>query len=446
MATAKRGRGRPKQAQMTIWQAIEASRRAELHRIASYTQKHLKEYDRYSKSLALLPPSTVIHDLYDFLFRAIPEVEGPVCFANAWATISHLLTRKRVKIETIKDMPIFTWDWEMIVGLSSMSKSLPIKTLMRWLHEEIKRYPADLTDAVLKTELSNDSAGFWLVDEAGELLKEFRNPQSSKRGLLLSIVDTPELEIARRGKKSLSEYEKIVIKEPALTIVANTTISDFVRHIGIDEFFSGMLQRWNICLVDRFMREDRSGTINIDEDERRAVVSDVKTWLDSIPHGRSYHISSKAQRRFDSWYQEHLSFGAVVKEVEQGRESILSFKQRQKLNIIRCAVVYQALIDPASDTIDEVAMQYSIRLAQWRLSNLYSLLENYLYFNEADKHVKTIVRLLSDTDGGKTRTELLRGMSGLQNMRQLDEVLQAMLAEEIITCNGKRYLLAKAEK
>jgi hypothetical protein len=428
-----------------MWDVIQEQRRKELQRIASYTQRHLEEYDRYSRALALIPPDTVLQRLYDFTFEAIREIEGPVAFVNNWAFLSHLLTRKSIAIEMIPEMPVFTWDWEMVIGLSSMCKSLPVRVLTSWLKDRVKTYPPDLTDAVLKTQLALDPKGMWTIDECGELLKEIKNPNSGKRGLLLELADAPSISIARRGsKKGLMEYEEIHITHPALTIIANTTISDFVHHIDINEFFSGFLQRWNFCLVDRFMRNDRDGKIHIDDDKKQEILSTLEEWYDSIPENRRYQIGKRANDIFQKWYEENLSFKAVIKEVEQGRESILSFKQRQKLNIIRCAMVYQSLLDPSSDVIGSIAMEYSIRLAQWRLSNLYALLQNYVFFNEVDKYIKAIRRMLTDAgERGMSRTDMLANIRGIRRMTELDEILESMMEEGIIYKEGKRFFLKK---
>jgi hypothetical protein len=437
---ARRGRPR-KYRQRKVWDIVEEQERRELERVASYGQKWLENYERYAKALALVAPGTILQDTYDFLFNTIKEVEGPVCFVNCWALVSHLLTRKKIRIEMIPEMPVFTWSWDMIVGISGMSKSLPIRALMNWLKEEIKSYPNDLTDAALKAELVNDPKGFWLVDEAGELLKEFKNPQSSKRGLLLSIADAPEIKISRKGKKKgIAETETVEIKEPALTIVANTTIKDFTKHIDVNEFFSGMLQRWNFCLVDKIVRDDRACEIFIDEDERKKIVQGIKKWIDAVPEGRSYRLSEDAMELYRKWYEKHLSFKAVVKASEEGKEVLLSFKQRQKLNIVRCAMVYQALIDPDTDLIGKTAMQWSIRLAKWRMSNLYALLQNYLFFNQIDEIVKRVRLSLKEAgDRGRTRTELLRYLTNLKNMKQLDEVLTSMAEEGLVYQKGKRW-------
>ncbi|MCP4050397.1 MAG: DUF3987 domain-containing protein [bacterium] len=432
-----------KKKQLTIYDAMDNAKRQKLARIVNYTSKYRNDYERYMKCLALVPAGTVMNTLYDSIFKGLKEVEGPVVFTDTLSIFSHMLCRKNVRMELIPKMPIFPWTWELIIGLSGINKSLPIKTLMKWLSDEIHRYPDDITTAALKSAMLQDSKGLFYIDEAGELLKQFNNSSHSDfRNFFLSVTDTPELPIGRKGSKKIDDFEISTIKNPAITIVGNSTLADFTDKIDIVDFFSGVMQRFNYTVINRVMREDRSSDIDFDDDVVSEIISEIRSWYSQINEHRRYTLSTEASLAYKKWYNEHLSFQAIITAMEKGKEDLISFKQRQKLNLLRSAMLYESIINPTSDSISYQGMSYAIRLTGWRLSNLYTLLSNYIHFGELDGLIKKIMDFIQQRDS-VTKTDIFRGVRGFSKSYQVEEVLDSLIESEEIVLEGKRYKLKK---
>ncbi len=428
--------------QLSLWDCMEEKKRKKLQKLASYARKFHDDFDRYSECLGMVPAATVLNDMYNSLFKGLPEIESPTIFADCISIISHLLCRKKVYFELVPKMPLYTWTWEMIIGLSGINKSLPIKILLTWLKDEIHRYPDDITSAALKSALLKDSKGIMLIDEAGEMLKEMKGGNAKdSRNLMLSMTDAPQITIGRKGKsRTLDDYEERVIENPALTIVANTTLADFVDKVDVVDFFSGFMQRWNFTIVNRITREDRSEETYFDNDVGSKLIKELKKWHEQIPEGRRYYLGSKAKDVYSDWYKENLSYAAVIGAIESGKEDLISFKQRQKINLIRSAIIYESIINPDNDKISKQAMGYAIRLAEWRLNNLYKLLQNYLFFGEIDGLMKKIFEYLRSRESA-TKSEILKNVRGFRRIYQAEEVLNTLVEDGELRLEKKRYYL-----
>jgi hypothetical protein len=435
--------GKRRYRQTTIWEAIEEDNRKKMARIIGYSQRWEEEYKRYATCLDLVPPGSILQEIYDTIFKGIKEAEGPAVFADCWAIVSHLLTRKDARIELIPGMPIFTWFWEMVIGLSGISKSLPVKTLISWFQGEINKYPDDITTAALKAKMLEESKGFLLVDEVGELFDRFRDKSDGLRNLLLGIVDTPSLPIGRRGsKKKIDEIETHEIKNPALTMVGNTTMADFETKIDVTDFFSGLMQRWNYTLVDKHTRTDRSSDIELPYEKVERLKDEVSKWLEQISQGRVYSLSTAAKNQYEEWYKENLSFEAVVEAEDAGTGDLISFKQRQKLNIVRSSIVYEAVLNPRSDVISKASMVYAVRMASYRMMNLYALLKNYMYFSKTDELLKKVMKFVTKA-GPSTKSEIFTKVRGFDRSWQVQEMLEALVDTGQLTKKGTRYELNK---
>lgn len=316
--------------------------------------------------------------------------------------------------------------WTLLLAPSGFyRKTTSMKLGLRLLkrHSPDSILANDFTRERLMENLAQQPAGLVPVWEFGALLALMsRDYNAGVKEFLTEIYDSSDY---RRETKS---GKKIEITQPAVGILAGSTIDWVVDRITAGDLQSGFLARFLYWPVREKLNWRGLGDVSH---------SALQEQLDSFCVSLSY-VSGEAMipgpviQQYNTWLRKHET---EVNDQELPGE-IQGFYTRIGTYVLKFAVIYQLSMTLELEVSSE-AMEYAIRLAEYLKSHLIRLMEDEIAIGRDAQDLKRIRGIVASSNShGMDRRALLK-RSKMTAFR-LQQLIDTLLQSGELTCEVEK--------
>ncbi len=315
--------------------------------------------------------------------------------------------------------------WTILLGPSGDRKSVSIDAALRVLTAAVHPVllPNQYSQESMLKAMSTQHRWLLHCDEFSHLLA------SAKRDYMSGFIQTLTSLFEKDGDHIYETMsmrgEPIVVRDPALSILAASTLDWLVKEVDENVIRGGFFPRclcWPSCGISG--QEVRRGQPNsVIEDSLVDFVRDASQ-LAGIAT-----FCEEADTRYDAWFKTH---DKLMKEGGLS-ERLKAFLRRAPIYLLKFAVIYQISFDKTIEVSVE-AMEQAIRTIEYLKVLIRKLAdEEFIGNDKSYKDVKNVYNIIKDR--GEISYEELLAESFLK-VRVFDDCLQTLLQSGRIEIQG----------
>ena len=322
------------------------------------------------------------------------------------------------------DSTIYPNFWLILTAPSSIyrkSTSLNIGRRLLYDFDATKVYPSEFSHERIIANISQQPAGTFYFSEFLTLLGLLsRDYMSPTKGFLTDVYDS-----FHEYRREISKVE-YVIRNPAVSIHAATTLDWFIHRLKEDDIAGGFVTRFLIVPCKQ-KTQDLPIPPMADPEKRKKLLS-IMHAISTLSGG--FYLSEEAKQLHKEWYIR-------TSNVEIGKYS--SFIQRLQIYILKFAMCLE-VNNSMSLKISGKSMKEAIAYVNYIVTSLKDIVENELAFTKEMRSVNKIKKILQEHKEIK-RSDLLR-LSHLP-VRDFNNAIETLMQSDLIK---QEYRKEKGQK
>lgn len=367
--------------------------------------------------------------LHDYLSAVTPLTDAPVEFHLAAGLSAAAATLGNVRWAESWDQRVYPHLWTVLVAPSSFwRKSTSINSAERLLRDSAPStlLPSDFSREKFLRILSEKPAGMLTLKEFGGFLAALgRDYMGGMKENLTELYDGPDVFV-----RSLQSGE-ITVRQPAITILAATTLDWLESRITDGDLRGGFLARF-LFVTAKQKATPKALTAAMHPVTRLGLQRGLNELFER-PGGK-VELQQPAAEMLDAWI-----FGWEDEVGRTNHRSDLSgFAVRLQSYALKFAMIYRASNtvgqDDRSDLVlDEQCVRQAIAYCRVLWANVAGLIDDEI---ATTREAKELRRLVSIIGAGVTRSDALK-LSKMR-ARDFDDYLRALVDSGQVTSDKRR--------
>ena len=416
----QKGRKRKNRKEYPLLELIEEKERETKELLAFYSSlkayiKEWRERDDVLKVLYACPPGTPLEKVVDLTYR-YTDVPPSVSFYFMLVLMGAKFTQMDFALE-IESQLVRPNLWVLTLDSSGSGKTYATKHICQEAVPEgdIEFLPETGTAAgyvKLLAEHPEKARALFFRDEVAQLFRILRkDTYVDLKDFFLRAYDGGPIE--RHTKKD----GLMKVRDVFISFYGTTVLETFARSLKEEDLLDGFMQRFLVHIPEEVKKV--VPLYVIPKEELENTKREYHRLIESLSGApRRFKLTSQAREVYERWFLDHFN------------EELKSYYRRYLFSSMKLALIYKLMLYPKErdDMVDKEHMGWALRVVSQNLDSLYTLMSEYMSFDEYDLLIKRVERYI-DSHPGCTRREVVQNVYGLKTVSQLDTILE-LLAEK----------------
>jgi len=374
-----------------------------------------RKNDDLLKVLYACPPGTPLEGVVALTYR-YTDIPPSISFYFMLVLLGAKFTQMDFALE-IGSQVVRPNLWVLTLDSSGSGKTYATKHICQKAipPDEVEFLPETGTAAgyvKLLAEHPEKCRAIFFRDEVAQLFKMLRkDTYVDLKDFFLRSYDGGPIE--RHTKKE----GLVKVQDVYISFYGTTVLETFARSLKEEDLLDGFMQRFLIQIPER--TERIVPLYVIPPEELKAIRRDYEKLIEALMEApRRLQLTSHAREVYERWFLEHFD------------PDLKSYYRRYLFSSMKLATIYKLLLWPKErdGAVDKEHMGWAIRVISQNLDSLYTLMSDYMAFDEYDLLIKRVERYIN-SHPGCTRRDVVINVYGLQKVAQLDAILE-LLAEK----------------